>query len=76
MRLQPGGVVETSAGGVRVRKVYSTIRYFVGTVRRDWYPEMLEAIISDIPKGTPLTKSYIASIRKHWKRHQREEARD
>jgi hypothetical protein len=39
-------------------------------------PEMLEAIISDIPKGTPLTKSYIASIRKHWKRHQREEARD
>jgi hypothetical protein len=27
-------------------------------------PEMLEAIIGGIPKGTPLTKSYIASIRK------------
>jgi hypothetical protein len=27
-------------------------------------PEMLEAIMSGIPKGTSLTKSYIASIRK------------
>ena len=35
-------------------------------------PEMLEAIIGGMPKGTPLTKSYIASIRKQWKRHQRE----
>jgi hypothetical protein len=32
-------------------------------------PEMLETIIGGIPKGTPLTKSYIASIRKHWKQH-------
>src|SRR5580692_7456285 len=39
-------------------------------------PEMLEAIIGGIPKGTPLTKSYIASIRKQWKRHQREEAKE
>jgi hypothetical protein len=38
-------------------------------------PEMLEAIISDIPKGTPLTKSYISS-RKQWKRYRREEAKD
>jgi hypothetical protein len=37
---------------------------------------MLEAIIGGIPKGTPLTKSYIASIRKQGKRHQREEAKD
>jgi hypothetical protein len=29
-------------------------------------PEMLEAIIGAMPKGTPLTKSYIASIRKQW----------
>jgi hypothetical protein len=27
-------------------------------------PEMLQAIIGSIPKGTSLTKSYIASIRK------------
>jgi hypothetical protein len=39
-------------------------------------PEMLEAIMGDIPKGTPLTKSYIASIRKQWKRYHREEAKD
>jgi hypothetical protein len=32
-------------------------------------PEMLEAILGGIPKGTSLTKSYIASIRKHWKQH-------
>jgi hypothetical protein len=35
-------------------------------------PEMLEAIVGGIPKGTPLTKSYIASIRKQW-RDQREQ---
>jgi len=39
-------------------------------------PEMLEAIISGVPKGTPLTKSYIVSMRKQWKRPQREEAKD
>ena len=39
-------------------------------------PEMLEAIISGIPKGTPLNRSYIASIRKQSKRHLREEAKD
>jgi hypothetical protein len=39
-------------------------------------PELLEAIMAGIPKGTPLTKSYIASIRKQWKRHQRKEAKD
>jgi hypothetical protein len=32
-------------------------------------PEILEAIIGGIPKGTPLTKSYIASVRKQWKQH-------
>ena len=39
-------------------------------------PEILEAIIGGMPKGTPLTKSYIASIREQWKRHQREEAKE
>jgi hypothetical protein len=39
-------------------------------------PEMLEAIIGGIPKGTPLTKSYIVSMRKQWKRPQREEAKE
>ncbi|MBV8141593.1 MAG: hypothetical protein JO279_09685 [Verrucomicrobia bacterium] len=34
-------------------------------------PEMLEAIMADIPKGTPLTKSYIASMRKRWRHHER-----
>ena len=39
-------------------------------------PEILEGIVGGIPKGTPLTKSYIASMRKHSKRHHREEAKD
>ena len=39
-------------------------------------PEILETIIGGIPKGTPLTKSYVATIRKQWKRRQREEAKD
>jgi hypothetical protein len=39
-------------------------------------PEMLEAIIDGIPKGTPLTKSYIAFIRKQSRRHQREAAKE
>ena len=34
-------------------------------------PEMLQLITSSIPKGTSLTKSYIASIRKHRGRLQR-----
>ncbi|HYY29666.1 MAG TPA: hypothetical protein VE860_17110 [Chthoniobacterales bacterium] len=36
-------------------------------------PEMLEAIMGGIAKGTPLTKSYIASICRQWQRHQRKE---
>jgi hypothetical protein len=39
-------------------------------------PEILEAIVGGIPKGTPLTKNYIASIRKHSKRQHREETKD
>ena len=39
-------------------------------------PEILEAIMGGIPKGTPLNKSYIASIRKQWKRHLRGDAKD
>jgi hypothetical protein len=39
-------------------------------------PETLEAIIGGIPKGTPLTRSYIASIRKQWKRYQGEGSKD
>ena len=38
-------------------------------------PEMLEAIMGGIPKGTPLTKSYIAFVRKQWNRHRREGAK-
>ena len=49
---------------------------FRGNCTQAGTPEMLEAIIGGIPKGTPLTKSYIASIRKQWKRHQREEAKE
>jgi len=39
-------------------------------------PEMLKAIIGSVPKGIPLTKSYLASTRKQWERHQRKEAKD
>ena len=39
-------------------------------------PEILEAIIAGIPKGTPLNKNYIASIRNQWKRRLRAQAKD
>ena len=35
--VQPCGVIETSPCGVCLRTVDSTVRYFVGTVRRGWY---------------------------------------
>jgi hypothetical protein len=39
-------------------------------------PETLEAIIGGMPKGTRLTKGYIAFVLKQWKRQRREEVKD
>ena len=64
MRLQPCGAIETR----RVAHVFgqATRRFDISweLYAEAGTPERLEAIIDGIPKGTPLTKSYVASIRK------------